>query len=170
MRDEFRVNCSIRDLHTLTLVRLRRRIRRPRRFEAEAIDGAKLTDQVLLINKPKRRTDRCPVATAIVGPLLFSRSGVVERAVFVGSMHRPFVSGSDRDDTPWEEDYEIPGVDGSIDHSLARGGTGGETERKSGAAARQKRDRGKAVRNWHDNNSLSNRYKRNRCSMWKHRQ
>ena len=33
----------------------------------------------------------------------------VERAVFVATLHRLFVSGADRDCSSWMEDYDIPG-------------------------------------------------------------
>jgi transposase len=49
----------------------------------------------------------------VLGELLKHRAFefAVERAVFVGTLHRLFVSGSDRDCSPWMEDYDIPGVD-----------------------------------------------------------
>ena len=81
--------------------------------------GAKLTDQVLLINALDEDADGALSVSAkrIGGPLLFGkiweRLGVadvignllknrafefaVERAVFVATLHRIFVSGSDRD-------------------------------------------------------------------------
>ena len=96
--------------------------------------GAKLTDQVLLINALDEDADGSlsVAAKRIGGPLLFGRMwerlGIadvlgdllkhrafefaVERAVFVGTLHRLFVSGSDRDCSSWMEDYNIPGVDG----------------------------------------------------------
>jgi hypothetical protein len=75
----------------------------------------------------------------------------VERAVFAGTLHLLFVSGSDRDCVSWLEDYEIPGVEGlSLHHlprhGLARRGAGGEASRCIGAALHQGRHRGKAVR------------------------
>ena len=36
----------------------------------------------------------------------------VERAASVASLHRVFVSGSDRDSSSWLEDYDIAGVQG----------------------------------------------------------
>ena len=95
--------------------------------------GAKLTDQVLLINALDEDADGVLSATAkrIGGPLLFGKVwewlGIgdvlgellkerafefsVERAVFVATLHRLFVSGSDRDCASWMEDYDIAGSD-----------------------------------------------------------
>ena len=94
--------------------------------------GAKLTNQVLLINALEEDADGALSASAkrIGGSLLFGkiweRLGIadvlgdllqdrafefaVERAVFVATLHRIFVSGSDRDCSSWMEDYDIPGV------------------------------------------------------------
>ncbi|MGC1860498.1 MAG: tyrosine-type recombinase/integrase [Methylocystis sp.] len=96
--------------------------------------GAKLTDQVLLINALDEDADGALSASAkrIGGPLLFGkiweRLGIadilgdllqdrafefaVERAVFVATLHRVFVSGSDRDCSSRLEDYDIAGSDG----------------------------------------------------------
>ena len=96
--------------------------------------GAKLTDQVLLINALDEDVDGALSMTAkrIGGPMLFGRIwerlGVVdvltdllkerafefpvERAVFVAALHRLFVSGSDRDCSSWMEDYDFPGAEG----------------------------------------------------------
>ena len=104
--------------------------------------GAKLTDQVLLINALDEDADGSlsVAAKRIGGPLLFGRMwerlGIadvlgellkhrafefaVERAVFVGTLHRLFVSGSDRDCSSWLEDYDIPGVDGLDLHHFYR--------------------------------------------------
>jgi transposase len=104
--------------------------------------GAKLTDQVLLINALDEDADGSlsVAARRIGGPLLFARIwerlGVgdvlrellkhrafefaVERAVFVGTLHRLFVSGSDRDCSSWMEDYDIPGVEGLGLHHFYR--------------------------------------------------
>jgi hypothetical protein len=95
--------------------------------------GAKLTDQVLLINALDEDADGALSVSAkrIGGPLLFGkiweRLGVadvlgdllkdrvfefaVERAVFVATLHRIFVSGSDRDCV----------LDGGLRHSRRRG-------------------------------------------------
>ena len=88
--------------------------------------GAKLADQVLLINALDEDADGTlsVVAKRIGGPLLFGRIwerlGIdavladlleerafefpVERTVFVAALHRLFVSGSDRDCASWMED------------------------------------------------------------------
>ena len=46
----------------------------------------------------------------VLGDLLKDRAFefAVERAVFVATLHRIFVSGSDRDCASWMEDYDIP--------------------------------------------------------------
>src|SRR5215475_7739944 len=104
--------------------------------------GAKLTDQVPLINALNEDADGLlsVAAKRIGGPLLFGRIwerlGItdvleellkhrafefpVERAVFVGTLHRLFVSGSDRDCSAWMEDYDIAGVDGLALHHFYR--------------------------------------------------
>src|ERR1035437_10080946 len=58
----------------------------------------------------------------VLGELLKHRAFefAVERAVFVGTLHRLFVSGSDRDCSSWMEDYDIPGVDGLDLHHFYR--------------------------------------------------
>ncbi|MCI0599707.1 MAG: hypothetical protein L0Y60_09315 [Beijerinckiaceae bacterium] len=97
--------------------------------------GAKLTDQVLLINTFDADAEGAVSAQAkrVGGPLLFGkiweRLGIgdvlsellkdrgfefaVERAVFVATLHRIFVSGSDRDCSSWMEDYDITGAQAS---------------------------------------------------------
>jgi hypothetical protein len=104
--------------------------------------GAKLTDQVLLINALDEDVDGSlsVAAKRIGGPLLFGRLwerlGIgevladllkerafefsVERAVFVATLHRLFVSGSDRDCASWKEDYDIPGAEGLGLHHFYR--------------------------------------------------
>ena len=104
--------------------------------------GAKLTDQVLLINALDEDADGALSVSAkrIGGPLLFDkiwdRLGVadvlgdllkdrafefaVERAVFVSTLHRIFASGSDRDCASWMEDYDIPGAEGLDLHHFYR--------------------------------------------------
>jgi hypothetical protein len=104
--------------------------------------GAKLTEQVLLINALDEDADGSLsiAAKRIGGPLLFGRiwerlgiadvfgellkhrafEFAVERAVFVGTLHRLFVSGSDRDCSSWMEDYDILGVDGLDLHHFYR--------------------------------------------------
>ena len=103
--------------------------------------GAKLTDQVLLIHALDEDEGALSVAARrIGGPMLFGRIwerlGVadvladllkargfefpVERAVFVATLHRLFVSGSDRDCSSWIEDYDIPGAEGLDLHHFYR--------------------------------------------------
>jgi hypothetical protein len=104
--------------------------------------GAKLTDQVLLINAVDEDAEGAlsVAANRIGGPLLFGRIwgrlGIdavladllrergfefpVERAVFVTALHRLFVSGSDRDCASWMEDYDIPGAEGLDLHHFYR--------------------------------------------------
>ena len=96
--------------------------------------GAKLCDQVLLIQAFDRKAEEegfSLSAKRIGGPLLFGRiweqlgidavlgdllnerafEFAVERAVFVATLHRLFVSGSDRDCATWMSDYDIPGAE-----------------------------------------------------------
>ena len=136
--------------------------------------GAKLTDQVLLINALDEDADGALSASAkrIGGPLLFGkiweRLGIadvlgdllrdrafefaVERAVFVATLHRIFVSGSDRDCSSWMEDYDIAGSDGLDLHHFYRAMAwlGEEMEEKSEDALAPRCvkdvDRGEAVR------------------------
>jgi transposase len=104
--------------------------------------GAKLTDQVLLINALDEDADGLlsVAAKSIGGPLLFGRIwdrlGIaavladllqerafefsVERTIFIGTLHRLFVSGSDRDCVSWLADYEIVGSDGLELHHFYR--------------------------------------------------
>jgi hypothetical protein len=120
--------------------------------------GAKLTDQVLLINALDEDIDGSlsVAAKRIGGPLLFSRlwerleigevlddllkerafEFSVERAVFVATLHRLFVSGSDRDCASWKEDYDILGAEGLNLHHFYRAMAwlGEELEEKSAAA------------------------------------
>ncbi len=120
--------------------------------------GAKLTDQVLLINALDEDADGALSASAkrIGGPLLFGkiweRLGIadvlgdllldrafefaVERAVFVATLHRIFISGSDRDCSSWLEDYDIAGSDGLDLHHFYRAMAwlGEEMEEKSEGA------------------------------------
>jgi len=120
--------------------------------------GAKLTDQVLLINALDEDADGALSASAkrIGRPLLFGkiweRLGIadvlgdllrerafefaVARAVFVATLHRIFVSGSDRDCSSWMEDYDIAGSDGLDLHHFYRAMAwlGEEMEEKSEGA------------------------------------
>jgi hypothetical protein len=104
--------------------------------------GAKLTDQVLLISALDEDADGSlsVAAKRIGGPLLFDRlwerlgiaavlgellrqrafEFAVERAVFVGTLHRIFVSGSDRDCSSWMEEYDIAGAEGLELHHFYR--------------------------------------------------
>ena len=104
--------------------------------------GAKLTDQVLLISALDEDGDGLlsVAAKRIGGPLLFGRiwerlgiaavlaellkhrafEFAVERAVFVATLHRLFVSGSDRDCSSWMADYDIAGVCGLDLHHFYR--------------------------------------------------
>src|SRR6202158_3392385 len=104
--------------------------------------GAKLTDQVVLVNALDGGDEGALSVAAhlTVGPLLFGRiwerRGVadlligllkerafefpVERAVFVAALHRLFVSGSDRDCVSWIKDYDIPGAEGLDLHHFYR--------------------------------------------------
>jgi hypothetical protein len=93
--------------------------------------GARLCEQVMLLSaleNPEQSTRLS--CKRIGGPLLFGRLwerlGVgavlqellaprafefaLERAVFVATLHRLFVSGSDRDCASWMQDYAIPGT------------------------------------------------------------
>jgi len=104
--------------------------------------GAKLTDQVLLIDALDQDAEGAlsVAGKRIGGPLLFGRIwerlGIadvladllkerafefpVERAAFVAALHRLFVSGSDRDCASWMEDYDIPGAQGLDLHHFYR--------------------------------------------------
>src|SRR5271157_1350686 len=94
--------------------------------------GAKLTNQVLLLQALAEDDGSLALdGKRIGGPLLFERlwhelgigavldgllaersfGFAVERAVFVATLHRLFVSGSDRDCASWIEDYDIPGAE-----------------------------------------------------------
>ena len=101
--------------------------------------GAKLTDQVFLVSALDEDADGSlsVAAKRIGGPLLFGRiwdrlgiaavldellkhrafEFAVERAVFVATLHRLFVSGSDRDCSPI---YDIPGIEGLDLHHFYR--------------------------------------------------
>ena len=120
--------------------------------------GAKLTDQVLLINALDEDAEGAlsVAAKRIGGPMLFGRIwerlGVadvltdllkerafefpVERAVFVAALHRLFVSGSDRDCSSWMEDYDIPGAEELDLHHFRRAMAwlGEQLEEKPGRA------------------------------------
>jgi hypothetical protein len=105
--------------------------------------GARLCDRVMLIQALDDNADQAGLsltAKRIGGPLLFGkvweRLGIdavladllkdrafefaVERAVFAATLHRLFVSGSDRDCATWMSDYDIPGVEGLDLHHFYR--------------------------------------------------
>ena len=104
--------------------------------------GAKLTDQVMLITALDQDEGGALAASAkrLGGPLLFgriwARLGIpevladlladrgfefsVESAVFVATLHRLFVSGSDRDCAAWMQDYDIAGAAGLDLHHFYR--------------------------------------------------
>ena len=103
--------------------------------------GAKLTDQVLLLQALDQDDGGLALdAKRIGGPLLFARlwqelgigevldrllaarefSFAVERAVFVATLHRLFVSGSDRDCVSWMADYDIGGAQALCLHHFYR--------------------------------------------------
>ena len=58
----------------------------------------------------------------VLGDLLKERSFefAVERAIFTATLHRLFVSGSDRDCASWMGDYDIPGTEGLALHHFYR--------------------------------------------------
>ena len=58
----------------------------------------------------------------VLSDLLEERSFefAVERTIFTATLHRLFVSGSDRDCVSWMEDYDIPGNDGLALHHFYR--------------------------------------------------
>ena len=103
--------------------------------------GARLCEQVMLfsaLENPEQSTRLS--CKRIGGPLLFGRLwerlGVgavlqellaprafefaLERAVFVATLHRLFVSGSDRDCASWMQDYAIPGTGSLSLHPFSR--------------------------------------------------
>jgi hypothetical protein len=123
--------------------------------------GARFCDQVLLIEASKNDDAFALSAKRIGGPLLFGRlweelgiqnvlsdllkerafEFAVERAIFTATLHRLFVSGSDRDCVSWMGDYDIPGNAGLALHHFYRAmgwaGARGEAERRISAALRQ---------------------------------
>lgn len=103
--------------------------------------GAKLTNQVLLLQALAEDDGSLALdGKRIGGPLLFERlwhelgigavldgllaergfGFAVERAVFVATLHRLFVSGSDRDCASWVADYDIPGAEDLALHHFYR--------------------------------------------------
>jgi transposase len=105
------------------------------------VSGAKLTDQVLLLQALDEDDGGLAIdGKRIGGPLLFTRlwhqlgigevldgllaergfGFAVERAVFVATLHRLFVSGSDRDCVSWLVDYDVPGAEDLALHHFYR--------------------------------------------------
>ncbi len=98
--------------------------------------GAKLTDQVLLIDALEEDADGALSAAAMLFGRIWERLGIgavledllkerafefpVERAAFVVALHRLFASGSDRDCASWMEDYDIAGAEGLELHHFYR--------------------------------------------------
>lgn len=103
--------------------------------------GARFCDQVLLIEARDKDDHAFSLsAKRIGGPLLFGRlweelgiekvlsdllkersfEFAVERTIFTATLHRLFVSGSDRDCQSWMEDYDIPGKEGLALHHFYR--------------------------------------------------
>jgi hypothetical protein len=104
--------------------------------------GAKLTDQVLLINALAADASGALSVSAkrIGGPLLFARiwerlgfgdvlsellkersfAFAFERAVFVATLHRLFVSGSNRDCSVWMRIHETRRRDRKTDRAVVR--------------------------------------------------
>jgi Transposase DDE domain len=98
---------------------------------------ARYSEQAILLSDMAAGRIAC---RRIGGPLLFGRlwerlgiadvlnaalherrfEFVVERAVFVATLHRLFVSGSDRDCAAWMQDYLIPGAEGLALHHFYR--------------------------------------------------
>ena len=98
--------------------------------------GAKLCDELLLVPTISEGDDEALSLTVkrIGGPMLFGRiwqqlgidavladllkkrafGFAVERAVFVASLNRLLVSGSDGDCATWTADYDIPGAEGLV--------------------------------------------------------
>src|SRR5215212_9600477 len=64
-----------------------------------------------------RREGRA-VRQGLLAPLAFAFA--LERAVFVATLHRLFVSGSDRDCASWMQDYAIPGSESLSLHHFYR--------------------------------------------------
>lgn len=111
-------------------------------FASLLASGAKACDQVLLLDARDKDADGAFSMSAkrIGGPLLFGRlwerlgiaevlgemlkdrgfEFAVERAVFAATLHRLFMSGSDRDCTSWLADYDIPGTEGLSLHHFYR--------------------------------------------------
>src|SRR3954451_23722700 len=120
----------------------RRKFRPLRRSLAELLaSGARFCEQVMLLSALDDPEQAARLSCKrIGGPLLFGhlweRLGIadvlrerlaprafefaLERAVFVATLHRLFVSGSDRDCASWMQDYAIPGTESLSLHHFYR--------------------------------------------------
>jgi hypothetical protein len=103
--------------------------------------GARFCEQVMLLSALEDPSQAAQLSCKrIGGPLLFGRlwerlgiadvlrerlaprafEFALERAVFVATLHRLFVSGSDRDCASWMQDYAIPGSESLSLHHFYR--------------------------------------------------
>src|SRR3954453_23735977 len=103
--------------------------------------GARFCEQVMLLSALDDPEQAARLSCKrIGGPLLFGRlwerlgigavledfaaprafAFALERAVFVATLHRLFVSGSDRDCASWMQDYAIPGTESLSLHHFYR--------------------------------------------------
>src|SRR5215210_3193191 len=103
--------------------------------------GARFCEQVMLLSALEDPSQAAQLSCKrIGGPLLFGRlwerlgiadvlrerlaprafEFALERAVFVATLHRLFVSGSDRDCASWMHDYAIPGAESLSLHHFYR--------------------------------------------------
>jgi hypothetical protein len=103
--------------------------------------GARFCEQVMLLSAVDDPEQAARLSCKrIGGPLLFGRlwerlgigavledfvaprafAFALERAVFVATLHRLFVSGSDRDCASWMQDYAIPGIESLSLHHFYR--------------------------------------------------
>jgi hypothetical protein len=103
--------------------------------------GARFCEQVMLLSALEDPSQAAQLSCKrIGGPLLFGRlwerlgiadvlrerlaprafEFALERAVFVATLHRLFVSGSDRDCASWMQDYAIPGTESLSLHHFYR--------------------------------------------------
>ncbi len=104
-----------------------------------ALSSARFAERAVVLDA-LALSDGSLAATRIGGPLLFGRlwerlgigeviaealkdrgfEFAVERALFVSTLHRLFVSGSDRSCEKWMADYKIPGIEDLSLHHLYR--------------------------------------------------
>src|SRR4051794_23967012 len=103
--------------------------------------GARFCEQVMLLSALEDPSQAARLSCKrIGGPLLFGRlwerlgiadvlrerlaprafEFALERALFVATLHRLFVSGSDRDCASWMHDYAIPGTESLSPHHFYR--------------------------------------------------